>query len=110
MPKTFLLAAMAATLVALPAYAQNPDAPLKGRDSDPAVPSGTQTPPDRVRPSADAPPKDQSLSDKLQQNDGVFKPPEAGRTGSVVKPDQCGSMRVIKPNELPGRGPGTEAK
>lgn len=110
MPKTFLLAAMAATLVALPAYAQNPDAPLKGRDSDPAVPSGTQTPPDRVRPSADAPPRDQSLSDKLQQNDGVIKPPEAGTTGTVVKPDQSGSMPVIKPNELPGRAPGTEAK
>ena len=83
MPKTFLLAAMAATLVALPAYAQNPDAPLKGRDSDPAVPSGTQTPPDRVRPSANAPPKDQSLSDKLQKNDGVIKPfnPSCARIG-----------------------------
>jgi hypothetical protein len=94
--KKFLLAALAAALAASPAFAQNP---------------GTApTPPDRVRPSADAPPQDQSLSDKLQKNDGVIKPPEAGTTGTVVKPDQSGSMPVIKPNELPGRAPGTEAK
>ena len=78
--------------------------------SDTSLPPSNQTPPDRVRPSADAPPKDQSLSDKLQQNDGVIKPPESGTTGTVVKPDQSGSMPVIKPQELPGRAPGTEAK
>ncbi len=31
-------------------------------------------------------------------------------TGTVVKPDQSGSMPVIKPGDLPGRTPGTEAK
>jgi hypothetical protein len=81
-----------------------------------AVPAGAQTtspapaPPERVRPNADAPPQDQSLSDKLQKNDGVIKPPDSGTTGTVVKPDQSGSMPVIKPHELPGRDPGTEAK
>jgi hypothetical protein len=109
-PKTLLFAALAAALLAGPASAQNPDAPLKGRDADPALPPPTQTPAERVRPSPDAPPKDQSLSDKLQQNDGVIKPPANGTTGTVVKPDQSGSMPVIKPNELPGRAPGTEAK
>ena len=63
-----------------------------------------------MRPNADAPPQDQSLSDKLQKNDGVIKPPDSGTTGTVVKPDQSGSMPVIKPHELPGRDPGTEAK
>jgi hypothetical protein len=110
LPKKLLLAAFAATVMAVPAYAQNPDAPLKGRDTDPALPPATQTPPDRVRPSADAPPKDQSLSDKLQRNDGVIKPPDTGTTGTVVKPNDSGSMPVIKPRELPGRAPGTEAK
>jgi hypothetical protein len=108
--RKILLAAVAAALFAVPAYAQNPDAPLKGRDTDPALPPSTQTPPDRVRPSADSPPQDQSLSDKLQENDGVIKPPESGTTGTVVKPDESGSMPVIKPQELPGRKPGTEAK
>jgi hypothetical protein len=28
----------------------------------------------------------------------------------VVKPNDSGSMPVIKPQELPGRAPGTEAK
>ena len=110
MPRKILLAALAAALLAAPAYAQNPDVPLKGRDTDPALPPQSQTPPDRVRPSADAPPKDQSLSDKLQKNDGVIKPPETGTTGTVVKPGETGSMPVIKPQELPGQNPGTEAK
>nr|WP_238249802.1 hypothetical protein [Methylobacterium persicinum] len=82
---------------------------MRQQDTDPALPPATQTPPDRVRPSADAPPKDQSLSDKLQKNDGVIKPP-GDATGTVVKPDQSGSMPVIKPGDLPGRQPGTEAK
>jgi hypothetical protein len=101
MPKKLLLAALAANLLALPAQAQ---------PADPALPPTGQTPPERVRPSADAPPRDQSLSDKLQQNDGVIKPPEAGVTGTVVTPSDSGSMPVIKPQELPGRAPGTEAK
>jgi len=93
-PKTILFAAFAATLAAAPACAQT---------TSPA-------PAERVRPNADAPPNDQSLSDKLQQNDGVIKPPESSTTGTVVKPDQSGTMPVIKPHELPGRAPGTEAK
>lgn len=108
--KTILCVVLAATLLSSSAYAQNPDAPLKGRDSDPALPPAAQTPAERVRPSQDAPPTDQSLSDKLRQNDGVIKPPANGTTGTVVKPDQTGSMPVIKPDQLPGRTPGTEAK
>lgn len=100
MPNKTLLAAcattLAATLAAVPACAQT---------TGPAP-----TPPERVRPNADAPPQDQSLSDKLQKNDGVIKPPDSGTTGTVVKPDQSGTMPVIKPDELPGRAPGTEAK
>jgi len=103
-------AAAALGLAAAGALAQNPDAPLKNRDTDPALPPQSQTPPDRVRPDADAPPRDQNLSDKLQKNDGVIKPPDSSTTGAVVKPDQSGSMPVIKPHELPGRDPGTEAK
>ena len=111
MPSKTLLAALAAALFATAAYAQNPDAPLRGRDSDPALPPSSQTPPDRIRPSADAPPRDQTLSDKLQRSDGVIKPPSDGATGTVVNPDTgTGTMPVIKPGELPGRQPGTEAK
>jgi hypothetical protein len=87
-PTKLLLAAFAATALAVPACAQTSD----------------------KTPSAQVSPKDQSLSDKLQQNDGVIKPPDSGTTGTVVKPDQSGSMPVIKPQELPGRAPGTEAK
>ncbi len=111
MPRTTLLAALAVGLFATAAYAQNPDVPLRGRDTDPALPPAAQTPPDRVRPSADAPPKDQSLSDKLQRSDGVINPPAESATGTVVKPDAgTGTMPVIKPEALPGQGPGTEAK
>jgi hypothetical protein len=106
------LAAAAVGLVATVALAQNPDAPLKNRDTDPALPPQSQTPPDRVRPEADAPPKDSNLSDTLKKNDGVIKPPGNAAEGMVVKPPESstGSMPVIKPGELPGRQPGTEAK
>ncbi|MGH1588603.1 hypothetical protein ACRBEV_09865 [Methylobacterium phyllosphaerae] len=40
----------------------------------------------------------------------MIKPPDSGTTGTVVKPDQSGAMPVIKPHELPGQAPGTEAK
>ncbi|WP_457107591.1 hypothetical protein [Methylobacterium sp. P5_C11] len=96
MPKKLLFTAIVAALAAAPACAQTT--------------GPVQTPPDRVRPSADAPPNDQSLSDKLQKNDGVIKPPDSATTGTVVKPDQSGAMPVIKPHELPGQAPGTEAK
>jgi hypothetical protein len=97
-PNKTLLAALATTLAAAVAAA-----PARAQTTSPA-------PIERVRPNADAPPQDQSLSDKLQKNDGVIKPPDSGTTGTVVKPDQSGSMPVIKPHELPGRDPGTEAK
>ena len=97
MPKIKLLAALAGILLATAASAQNPDAPLRNRDTDPVLPPASQTPPDRVRPSADAPPQDQSLSDKLRKDDGVIKPPADNAAGTVVKPDQSGSMPVIKP-------------
>lgn len=111
MSRTTLLTAIAAGLFATAAYAQNPDVPLKGRDADPVLPPASQVPPDRVRPSADAPPKDQTLSDKLEKSDGVIAPPSTGATGTVVTPETgSGRMPVIKPGELPGRQPGTEAK
>ncbi|MCJ2137019.1 hypothetical protein MKK69_23740 [Methylobacterium sp. J-026] len=95
MPKTLLLAALAATAFAATTLVGSADA----QTPDPARPPATETPS-----------RDQSLSDRLRQNDGVIKPPETGTTGTVVSPDQSGSMPVIKPNELPGRSPGTEAK
>jgi len=110
LPKASAVAALAMLLAGGVALAQNPDVPLRKQDSDPALPPATQTPPDRVRPSADAPPQDQNLSDKLQKNDGVIKPPADAASGTVVKPDATGAMPVIKPGDLPGRQPGTEAK
>lgn len=103
---------VALSLTAGAALAQNPDAPLKNRDNDPVLPPQSQTPPDRVRPEADAPPKDSNLSEKLRESDGVIKPPsDAAAPGMVVKPPSTGGdMPVIKPGELPGRQPGTEAK
>ena len=94
------LAAAAFGLMAGAALAQNPDAPLKGRDSDPVLPPQNQTPPERVRPQADAPPADATLSDKLQKSDGVIKPPANTAPGMVVTPPDPnpGSMPVIKPD------------
>ncbi|GBU19445.1 MULTISPECIES: hypothetical protein [Methylobacterium] len=102
------VALLAASLFATAASAQNPDAPLKGRDSDPNLPSQTQTPPDKVRPDDGSA---GNLTDRLEKSDGVIKPPGNAAEGMVVRPPETGgSTPVIKPNELPGRQPGTEAR
>ena len=116
MPKLISgLAAAAVGLVATAALAQSPDAPLKGRDTDPNLPAQSQTPPEKVRPSDGAGTNatgDPTLSDKLQKNDGVIAPPGNAAPGMVVKPPDPnpGAMPVIKPGELPGQKPNTEAK
>lgn len=99
-------------LMALPAYAQSPEAPLRGRDTDPALPPPNQTIPDKIRPSEGTDADKGTLSDTLRKNDGVITPPSNTAPGMVVAPPNPnpGSMPVIKPSDLPGREPGTEAK
>ncbi|KAB1073650.1 hypothetical protein [Methylobacterium planeticum] len=109
------LAVLAVSLCATAALAQSPDAPLRGRDTDPNLPSQSQTPPEKVRPNDGAGTGqngDTTLSDKLQKNDGVIAPPGNAAPGMVVKPPDPnpGAMPVIKPGELPGQAPNTEAK
>ncbi|MDR7039233.1 hypothetical protein J2X36_004006 [Methylobacterium sp. BE186] len=105
------LALLALGLTAGAALAQQPDAPLKGRDTDPNLPAQSQTPPEKVRPD-DGSSTNGTLSDKLEKNDGVIKPPGNAAPGMVVKPPEpnAGTMPVIKPGELPGQQPNTEAK
>lgn len=110
MPKLISgLAAAAACLIATVALAQNPDVPLKGRDTDPALPPSSQTPPDKIKPG---PVEGGNLSDTLEKNDGVITPPDGTSGGMVKTPPESGtgSMPVIKPGDLPGRTPGTEAR
>jgi hypothetical protein len=98
-----------AVLMSTAALAQSPDAPLKGRDTDPALPPPNQTIPEKVRPDADT--TGSTLSDKLQKSDGVLPPPSTATPDMSVKPPEPNpnSTRVIKPGDLPGQG-GTEAK
>jgi hypothetical protein len=109
--RNLLSGAVALTLMAGAALAQSPDAPLKGRDTSPNLPPPNETIPDKVRPpegSADS----GTLSDRLQKSDGVISPPGNAAPGMVVTPPDPnpGAMPVIKPGDLPGRQPGTEAK
>ena len=68
--------------------------------------------PDKIQPDAGPPGTAGTLSDRLEKNDGVIKPPGNTAPGLVVRPPDPnpGSMPVIKPGDLPGREPGTEAK
>ncbi|WP_298966513.1 hypothetical protein [uncultured Methylobacterium sp.] len=103
-------------LTAGAALAQSPDVPLRGRDRDPNLPPLNQTIPEKVRPQEPTSEKGDTtgstLSDKLQQSDGVIKPPATGAPDMSVTPPEPNpnSTPVIRPGELPGRGPGTEAK
>nr|USU34422.1 hypothetical protein NG677_16545 [Methylobacterium sp. OTU13CASTA1] len=67
---------------------------------------------DKIQPDAGPPGTGGTLSDRLEKNDGVIKPPGNTAPGMVVRPPDPnpGSMPVIKPGDLPGREPGTEAK
>ncbi|MBO1020147.1 hypothetical protein IPV08_09240 [Methylobacterium sp. SD274] len=112
MPRPFRHAALLAfALTASGAYAQSPDAPLKGRDTSPNIPPSTETVPEKVRPSEEGT-GGSTLSDKLEKNDGVITPPGNSAPGLVVKPPESenSGMPVIKPGQLPGREPGTEAR
>ncbi len=104
-------AAILLGLMGATASAQSPEAPLKGRDTSPNIPPSSETVPEKVRPSEDGA-GGTTLSDKLEKNDGVIKPPGDAAPGMVVKPPatEGGGMPVIKPDQLPGREPGTEAK
>ncbi|RVU18106.1 hypothetical protein [Methylobacterium oryzihabitans] len=103
-------------ITATAALAQSPDVPLRGRDRDPNLPPLNQTIPEKVRPQEPTSEKGDTtgstLSDKLQQSDGVIKPPATGAPDMSVTPPEPNpnSTPVIRPGELPGRGPGTEAK
>ena len=109
--RSILTLAVGFGLIAGTALAQSPDAPLKGRDSDPALPPPNQTIPDKIRPDDGAADKG-TLSERLEKNDGVIKPPGNAAPGMVVTPPDPnpGSMPVIKPGDLPGQKPGTEAR
>ncbi|WP_264048717.1 hypothetical protein [Methylobacterium flocculans] len=109
--RSILTLAVGFGLIAGAAFAQSPDAPLKGRDSDPALPPPNQTIPDKIRPSDESADKG-TLSEKLEKSDGVIKPPGNAAPGMVVTPPDPnpGGMPVIKPGDLPGRPPGTEAR
>ncbi|HEX8417284.1 MAG TPA: hypothetical protein VF641_06730 [Methylobacterium sp.] len=112
MPKLLHAAVAALSLLAGSALAQSPDAPLKGRDTDPNMPAPDKTIPDKIRPSEESPGSGGTLSDRLEKNDGVITPPSNTAPGMVVTPPNSNpsSMPVIKPGDLPGRQPGTEAK
>ncbi|GJD93052.1 hypothetical protein [Methylobacterium iners] len=112
MPKLPHVAAAFLLAMAGTAFAQSPDAPLRGRDTAPNMPAPDKTIPEKVQPSEGAPAGGGTLSDKLERNDGVIKPPGNAAPGMVVTPPDPNpsSMPVIKPGELPGRQPGTEAR
>ena len=78
----------------------------------PNLPPPSQTVPEKIQPDAEAPGTGGTLSDRLEKNDGVIKPPANTAPGLVVRPPDPnpGSMPIIKPGDLPGREPGTEAK
>ena len=71
---------------------------------DPNMPDPRGTIPEKVDPEGPGTTGStgQTLSDKLEQSEGVLKPPATGDTEAVVPPRQTPSMPVIKP---PGTSP-----
>ncbi|ACA21089.1 hypothetical protein M446_6844 [Methylobacterium sp. 4-46] len=91
--------------------AQTPGAPLQGRDTSPLPPPNERIP-EKMRPPSDTDATGSTLSDRLERSDGVLKPPTSATPDMTVKPPvpDPNSTRVIRPGDLPGNGPATEAK
>ncbi|HEY7385594.1 MAG TPA: hypothetical protein VH743_18185 [Beijerinckiaceae bacterium] len=72
---------------------------------DPNMPDPKTTIPEKVDPEGPGTTGStgQTLSDKLEQSEGVLRPPATGDTEAVVPPAQTPRMPVIKP---PGASPG----
>ena len=83
------LAALAIVAGASTALAQSPEVPLQGRTRDPNLPPLNQTIPEKVRPGDATSNADKSdttgstLSDRLQQSDGVIKPPDSSQAPTL---------------------------
>lgn len=88
----------AALLIATAALAQDPSIPKKGQDTDPKLPPPSEQIPEKVRPTEDAP-GSRTLSEKLEQSDGVIKPPsEVDPEIKTIPPAaDTNAMPVIKP-------------
>lgn len=80
------------------ALAQDPSVPQRGQDSDPKLPPPQEQVPEKIRPETG---NGRNLSDKLEQSDGVIKPPSGVDPEiKTVPPDpDPGNMPVIKPGE-----------
>ena len=106
------LALGAAVMSVVPALAQSPEIPLQGRARDPALPPLDQTIPEKVRPGGAPATTGSTLSDKLQSSDGVLRPNSGAVPDNTVTPPvpNPNSTPVIRPGELPGNGPNTQAK
>jgi hypothetical protein len=79
------------------AFAQTPP-------RDPNMPDPKATIPEKIAPEEPGTTGStgQTLSDKLQQGEGVIKPPATGDNEAVMPPQQMPSMPVITP---PGTSP-----
>lgn len=91
-------AAIVSVFLSTAAFAQDPSVPQRGQDSDPKLPPQSQQVPEKVRPDESGV-GGPTLSDKLQQSDGVIKPPSGVDPEiKTIAPDPSpNSMPVIKP-------------
>ena|SRR5919112_2116429 len=99
-PVTRMTAAIAIVtgMLATPALAQT-------QPRDPNMPSPNNVPAEKMAPDPGTTGSTGSggtLSEKLNRNEGVIKPPATGDTEAVVPPPQVPDMPVIKP---PGTSP-----
>lgn len=85
-----------AFVLASTALAQDPSVPQRGQDSDPKLPPPQEQIPEKIRPEAE---DGRTLSDKLEQSDGVINPPSGVDPAIKTVPPDPGpsNMPVIKP-------------
>lgn len=98
----FLTALLAGFLFPLSAGAQTPSQPPPPRGKPPAEAA--------PGPSGSDSPKDESLSDRLQRDGGVIRPPGNIAPDNTIVPNDPGRMRVIPPPGSPQGDPQVQPK
>ena len=116
--KRIILAALAASLVAIPARAQAPEPSVPGKEQAPQLDPKACRDRDRlqrgdtIENEGSAPRQDETPSDKLARTEGVIcPPPELDPNIRAPAPSDGGSnMPVIPPPGSPGGDPSVRPK
>jgi hypothetical protein len=107
---TALLCASAVTAFLLAGMSPSPAQTSAPVLPSPQTPQSESTGPQDPRSTGSMNRSNESLSERLEQNDGVIRPPTNTTPEMTIRPADPGTTRVIPPPGTPGGDQGVEPK